>query len=147
MTIWHSTPPSLEELNQAGRDTLMDNLGIRITEIGKDYLVGIMPVDRRTRQPRGYLHGGASVALAETLGSYGSALCVDRNRKILFGQEINANHISAVMEGNVTGIARPYHLGRSSHVWEIRITSAADDLVCISRLTVFIRNKPQQDGR
>lgn len=140
MSIWHGTP-SLEDMNERSRDTLASNLGIRFTEVGDDYLVGEMPVDERTMQPLGYLHGGASVALAETLGSYASALCLDLDTRTLFGQEINANHIRAVFDGSVTGVARPYHLGRSSHVWEIRITGADDKLVCISRLTVFIRDK------
>lgn len=140
MAIWYGTP-SLQAMNESCRDTLAETLGILFTEIGDDYLTGIMPVDNRTRQPRGYLHGGASVALAETLGSSAAGLCVDIDNKILFGLEINANHISAVSEGNVTGTARPLHVGRNSHVWEVRITSEDGSLVCTSRLTVFIRDR------
>lgn len=140
MAIWYDTP-SLEDMNERSRNTLAEALGIRFTKVGDDYLTGTMPVDSRTRQPRGYLHGGASVALAETLGSYGAALCIDIDNKILFGVEINANHISAVAGGYVTGTARPLHVGRNSHVWEIHITSEDGGLVCTSRLTVFIRDK------
>ena len=140
MAIWYGTP-SLQALNDSRANTLMESLGITFTEIGDDYLCGTMPVDGRTRQPRGYLHGGASLALAESLGSYASALCVDLDSKVMFGQEINANHVRPVSAGLVTGIARPYHLGRTSHVWEIRINSEEDRLVCISRLTVSIRDK------
>jgi len=141
MAIWYN-PPSLEEMNARCEDTMIRNLGIEITELGEDYLRGTMPVDARTRQPRGFLHGGASLALAETLGSYGSALCVDLDTKILFGQEINANHLRPAREGTlVTGTARPYHLGRTSHVWEIRITGEEGQLVCIARHTVSIRDK------
>jgi 1,4-dihydroxy-2-naphthoyl-CoA hydrolase len=140
MAIWHGTP-SLEEINDRVRNTLVSHLGIRFTDVGADYLAAEMPVDERTCQPRGYLHGGASVALAETVGSYASALCVDMDNKFIFGQEINANHIRPVTEGAVTGIARPYHLGRSSHVWEIRINSEDGKLVCIARLTVSLRDR------
>ena len=151
MAIWYGNP-TLQELNDSRAHTLMESLGIKITEIGEDYLTGTMPVDDRTRQPRGFLHGGASLALAETLGSYASALCVDLDSKTLFGQEINgadigeierfdANHVRPVSEGLVVGTARPYHLGRTSHVWEIRINSEQGQLVCISRLTVSIQDK------
>ena len=140
MAIWYGNP-NLQELNDSRANTLMESLGITFTEIGDDYLSGTMPVDDRTRQPRGYLHGGASLALAESLGSYASALCVDLDSKVMFGQEINANHLRPVTEGLVTGTARPYHLGRTSHVWEIRINSEQGRLVCISRLTVSIRDK------
>lgn len=140
MAIWYGTP-TLQKLNDSRANTLMESLGITFTEIGDDYLSGTMPVDDRTRQPRGYLHGGASLALAESLGSYASALCLDLDNKTLFGQEINANHVRPVTEGLVTGTARPYHLGRTSHVWEIRINSEQGRLVCISRLTVSIRDK------
>lgn len=140
MAIWYGTP-SLQAMNERSRDTLAETLGIYFTEVGEDYLTGVMPVDNRTRQPRGHLHGGASVALAETLGSAAAAQCVDIDNKIIFGLEINANHISAVSDGHVTGTARPLHVGCNSHVWEIRITSEDGSLVCTSRLTVFIRDK------
>ena len=101
-----------------------------------------MPVDHRTKQPYGLLHGGASVALAETLGSIGSALVVDQSKFNCVGLEINANHLRSVRDGFVTGIARPIHIGASTHVWDIRITDQRDKLVCISRLTVAVIKKP-----
>jgi 1,4-dihydroxy-2-naphthoyl-CoA hydrolase len=101
-----------------------------------------MPVEDKTRQPFGVLHGGASAALAETLGSVGSNLCVDPAKKMCVGQEINANHVRAVKDGMVRATARPVHLGSSSHIWEIRITDERDKLVCISRLTMFVLDCP-----
>ncbi|MGH8161709.1 MAG: hotdog fold thioesterase [Gammaproteobacteria bacterium] len=136
MPIWkHST--DLATLNGWSRDTLMRTLGIRITEIGDDYLRGTMSVDERTRQPYGILHGGASVALAETLGSTAAMLCCE-NGMAAVGLDINANHLRAVREGSVTGTARPIHVGRSTQVWEIRIENEADKLVCIARLTMAV---------
>ena len=117
---------------------LARHLGIVFTEIGDDYVSARMPVDDRTRQPFGILHGGASVALAETLGSIAASMVVDRSKYQCVGQEINANHVRAVSSGFVTGTARPVHLGRRSHVWEIRIVDEQQRLVCISRMTVFI---------
>ena len=117
---------------------MVGNLGIEFTEIGDDYLVGTMPVDERTTQPYGILHGGASVTLAETLGSMASTLTIDTEKYICVGQEINANHIRPVNSGVVSGRAQPVHLGRSSQVWEIRITNQDNKLVCISRLTMAI---------
>jgi 1,4-dihydroxy-2-naphthoyl-CoA hydrolase len=114
------------------------HLAIEFTEVGPDFLRGRMPVDDRTHQPYGILHGGASVALAETLGSYGAMLVVDQSKYRCVGQEINANHIRGVASGFVIGTARPVHLGRRSHVWEIRITDEKDKLVCISRLTMAV---------
>lgn len=118
------------------------HIGIEFTEIGPDFLRGRMPVDDRTHQPYRILHGGASVALAETLGSYGATLVVDQSKYRVVGQEINANHIRAVASGFVIGTARPVHLGRRSHVWEIRITDEQDKLVCISRLTMAVLDQP-----
>ena len=123
------------------RDSLPKHLGIEFTEIGADFLRGRMPVDERTRQPYGILHGGASVALAETLGSTAAGLAVDPDKYRVVGQEINANHIRAVSEGFVIGTARPHHVGRRSHVWEIRIADEQERLVCISRLTMFVLEK------
>ena len=137
MTIWKSTR-SLEELNSDGGDTLIGHLGIRFTEIGEDFVRGTMPVDARTRQPYGLLHGGASVALAETLGSMGATMCVDAGEYLCVGQEINANHVRGARTGFVTGTARPVHLGGRSHVWTIEILDAAGKLVCTSRLTIAI---------
>ena len=137
MSIWkqHVT---CEELNAGRSDTLAEALGIRFTEVGTDFLAGTMPVDARTRQPAGLLHGGASVALAESLGSVASWMCVDPARKTVVGLEINANHIRATRTGVVTGTARPLHLGRRTHVWVINIRDEAQRLVATSRLTVAV---------
>ena len=116
----------------------MEVLGIRFTAIGENFLEAEMPVDRRTHQPRGILHGGASVALAETLGSVGAALTVDPAKFRCVGLEINANHIRSVSEGVVTGRAEPIHIGRTTQVWEIRIRDKEDKLVCVSRLTMAV---------
>ena len=120
------------------RATLASHLGIEFTELGADYLKGRMPVDERTHQPHGILHGGASVALAETLGSVAAGLVVDPHKYRVVGQEINANHVRAVAQGFVVGTARPIHIGKRSHVWEIRIVDEQDRLVCISRLTIAV---------
>ncbi|QIK80827.1 hotdog fold thioesterase [Lysobacter sp. HDW10] len=128
---------TLEELNALSRNTLMVPLGIRFTEIGPDFLRGTMPVDARTHQPYGLLHGGASAALAETLGSTAAGMCVGEGEGVV-GIEINANHLSGVREGLVTGTARPLHVGRSTQVWEIRIEDEAGKLVCVSRLTLAV---------
>jgi len=136
MSIWNIRP-TLEALNQT-KGTIVEHIGIEITEIGDDYIKAKMPVDHRTRQPYGLLHGGASVVLAETLGSLGATFCVDPMKKKCVGLEINANHIRSVKEGWVIGVARPIHLGRSTQVWEIKITSDTDKLICISRITMAI---------
>ena len=138
--IWHQHP-SLAQLNSA-KNTLVEHLGIEFIELGDDYLKARMPVDHRTVQPMGLLHGGASVALAETLGSSGAYLCVDPAKYVVVGLEINANHVRAVRDGWVTGTARPLHRGKTTQLWEIRITDAADKLVCISRLTMAVLDKP-----
>ena len=114
---------------------MQQHIGIQFTEIGDDYIKATMPVDNRTKQPMGLLHGGASVALAESLGSVASVLCVDPEKQTVVGLEINANHIKTAKEGFVTGITKPIHLGRSTQVWEIRIYNEAEQLVCISRIT------------
>ena len=118
------------------RMTMIDNLGIEFLEVGDDYVKARMPVDRRTIQPFGLLHGGASVALAETLGSVAANLCVDREKKMCVGLEVNANHLRPVPNGFVYGVARPVHVGDATQVWEIRILNEQDKLVCISRLTL-----------
>jgi len=128
---------SLEALNALSAGTAMEPLGIVFTELGPDYLRATMPVDARTRQPFGLLHGGASVLLAETLGSTASMLCIAED-ELCVGIEINANHLNAVREGSVTGTARPLHVGRRTLVWEIRIEDDAGRLACISRLTVAV---------
>jgi 1,4-dihydroxy-2-naphthoyl-CoA hydrolase len=142
MSIWRSRL-SLDELNAGGAHTLVRPLGILFTEIGEDFVRGTMPVDDRTRQPFGLLHGGASVALAETLGSLGANMCVDAARYLCVGQEINANHLKSVKSGTVTGTARALHVGARSQVWSIDIVNEAGALVCVSRLTVAVIPRPQ----
>lgn len=129
---------SIEALNDLGRNTLIEHLGITFTAAGEDWISATMPVDPRTRQPYGILHGGASVVLAETLGSSAGNLCVDTTQQVCVGLEINANHIRAVRAGTVTGTARAVHLGRSTQVWDIRIEDEAGKLVCTSRLTLAV---------
>jgi 1,4-dihydroxy-2-naphthoyl-CoA hydrolase len=131
-------PVAIDQLNTRNTGTLLDALGIRITEVGADFLRGTLPVDERTRQPFGLLHGGASVALAETLGSLAGWLCRPDDGSNVVGIEINANHLKGMREGVVTGTARPLHLGNSTQVWEIRIENDAGGLVCISRLTLAV---------
>jgi 1,4-dihydroxy-2-naphthoyl-CoA hydrolase len=137
MSIWRSLR-SIEELNANRGGTLIETLGILFTEIGADYVSGSMPVDERTVQPYGLLHGGASVALAETLGSMGASMCVDAAEYQVVGQEINANHVRAARRGLVTGTARAVHLGGRTHVWTIDIVDEAQKLVCISRITMAV---------
>ena len=140
MSIWKQTA-DLDRINSWNANSMVDHIGIRIIEVGDDYLRGTMPVDARTKQPFGLLHGGASVALAETLGSTGAGLVVDPDKYRVVGQEINANHVRAVSEGFVIGTTRPVHIGKRSHVWEIRIADERDRLVCISRITMFVMEK------
>jgi 1,4-dihydroxy-2-naphthoyl-CoA hydrolase len=136
MSIW-SRPYTLNDLRQITAP-MAKHIGIEFIDIGDDYVKARMPVDDRTRQPYGILHGGASVALAETIGSTGAMMAIDSSKYRCVGQEINANHVRSVASGFVVGIARPAHLGRRSHVWEIRIVDERDRLVCISRLTMAI---------
>ncbi|GIV33291.1 MAG: thioesterase [Chitinophagales bacterium] len=137
MSIWKS-PATVEVLNQGSSRCLPAHLGIEITEIGDDFVKARMPVDHRTTQPYGLLHGGASVALAESLGSVAGTMCVNANEEAVVGLEINANHIRSVREGYVEGIARPLHLGKTTQVWDIKITNEEGKLVCISRLTLAV---------
>lgn len=137
MSIWYQTP-DLAMINRWSADTLMETLGIRITAFGDDWLTGTMPVDRRTHQPFGLLHGGASVALAETVGSSAAMLTLDPAREVPVGLDINANHLRGVRSGTVTGTARALHIGRSTQVWEIRIEEEAGMLICIARLTMAV---------
>jgi 1,4-dihydroxy-2-naphthoyl-CoA hydrolase len=141
MSIWFKKDINLEKLNQFSVNTMNELLGIRITELGENYIKATMPVDKRTHQAYGILHGGASAALAETLGSIGSVIVVDPEQYICVGVEINANHIRSVRDGFVTGTAVPLHIGASSHVWEIRIVDKNEKLICVSRLTVFVKQK------
>ncbi|HYB64909.1 MAG TPA: hotdog fold thioesterase [Steroidobacteraceae bacterium] len=142
MSIWRTTATP-EELNERGSRTMPGYLGIRVTEIGPDFLRATMPVNERTHQPFGVLHGGASVTLAETVGSIAAMLCVDQSYMVL-GQDINANHLRSISSGLVTATARPFHLGRSSHVWHIEIRDEQERLVCVSRLTMaVVERRPQ----
>ncbi|MGA7205538.1 MAG: hotdog fold thioesterase [Specibacter sp.] len=136
-SIWYGHVP-LRVLNELGRGCLIAELGIEFTELLSDSLHGRMPVDARTRQPAGVLHGGASVAFAETLASMAGFLAVDRDRFHVAGMEINANHLGPVAGGWVTGVVRPVHCGRRSHVWEVRISDPRERLVCISRCTLAV---------
>jgi len=137
MAIWFKQPTK-EEAGKLEKGTLMETLDIQITEVGEDFIRGTMPVDHRTVQPYGILHGGASVALAETLGSIAAHLVVDSEEFFTVGMEVNANHLRTVTEGRVTGTARPIHIGRSSHVWGIEITNNENKMVCISRITMAV---------
>ena len=136
--IWFNKSLTVAHFADMGKGNLEEHLGMEFTEIGPDFIKGTMPVDHRTKQPYGLLHGGASVALAETLGSVGAAMVVDHSEYICVGQEINANHLRSVRSGIVTGTAKPIHIGSSSQVWEIKIHDERDHLVCISRLTVAV---------
>lgn len=132
---------TLEILNRMSANTMMDHIGIQFTHIGDDFIEATMPVDARTHQPLGLLHGGASVVLAETLGSVAATCCVDISKQYCVGLEINANHIKSARSGVVTGISRPIHIGGKTQIWEIRITNEAKELVCISRITMAVLDK------
>lgn len=142
MAIWHGeiTCGLLNELNKG---TLGEFFDINFTEVGNDYLVATMPVQAKTRQPFGLLHGGASVALAETIGSVASLCAVNRNVFMGVGVEINANHIKAVTSGRVTAVCRPLKVGGKVHVWEIKISDEAGDLTCICRFTAMVVPQPK----
>ena len=136
--IWKN-PFNLEILNQTGQNTMVDHLGIVFTEFGDDYLKATMPVNEGTVQPMRILHGGASVALAETMGSVASILCIDMNKKAAVGVEINANHLRSVPEGKtVTGIVKPIRVGRTMHIWQIDIYDELERHTCTSRLTAMV---------
>jgi len=132
---------TIDECNKICENTIHDALGIRLTEVGADFLKGTMPVDNRTVQPFRLLHGGASVVLAESLGSLSSVMMIDHDKNICVGLDINANHIRAVKSGIVTGVAKPINIGGKFHIWEIKITNEADKLVCIARFTVTVLPK------
>lgn len=138
MSIWFKKNIAISDFEHYGNNTLGGHLGMRFTEIGDDFLKATMPVDYRTHQPYGLLHGGASAALAETLGSVASSLVIDHEKMMCVGLEINANHIRSVRTGLVIGTCVPIHLGASTHVWDIRIHDENKKLICISRLTVAI---------
>jgi 1,4-dihydroxy-2-naphthoyl-CoA hydrolase len=136
--IWFDKTLSLQHIKPLGKNTMAEYLGIEWTEVGPDFLKATMPVDHRTNQPYGLLHGGASCVLAETLGSVASAMVVDHSKFLCVGLEINANHIRSAREGVVTGVASPLHIGASTHVWDIKIYDHREKLVCVSRLTVAV---------
>jgi 1,4-dihydroxy-2-naphthoyl-CoA hydrolase len=147
MSIWFKKDLSLADFTLLGKGTMAEHIGIEWAAPGDDYLKARMPVDHRTCQPYGLLHGGASVALAETLGSVASAMVVDHQKFYCVGLEINANHIRSARDGFVTGIAKPVHIGRTTHVWDIKIYDEREKLVCVSRLTVAIlKRAPVIDG-
>ncbi|MGO9014519.1 MAG: hotdog fold thioesterase [Dissulfurispiraceae bacterium] len=143
MAIWKGKM-TVEDLNKRSENTLVQHLGIEFTEIGDDYLKGVMPVDHRTVQPAGILHGGASLTLAESLGSIAGFMCIDREKQYCVGMEINGNHIRPARPGRVYGVVKPIHIGRKTHVWEITITNQNDKLVCVSRITLAILNKDEK---
>jgi len=136
--IWFDKALSVEKLKLFGPNTMAAHIGIEWVEVGENFIKAKMPVDHRTNQPYGLLHGGASCVLAETLGSVASAVIIDHSKFYCVGIEINANHIRGVKEGYVTGIVQPLHLGGSTHVWDIKIYDGREKLICVSRLTVAI---------
>ena len=138
--IWHE-PMTLDALTERAKDSMSSYLGIEFVEIGDDYLVATMPIDHRTKQPMGIMHGGASCVLAETIGSMAAQFCVDRKTHYCVGLDLNTNHIRSIREGEVTGIAAPFHLGRSTQVWSIEIKNDAGQLISISRLTMAVLAK------
>ena len=141
MSIWFNKNLSIQDFGQWGKNTLAEHLDMQFIELGDNYLKATMPVNTTTQQPYGLLHGGASVALAETVGSFGSALIIDREKFICVGLDINANHIRGVKTGLVTAVGTPIHIGNTTHVWEIKIFDEQEKLICISRLTVAILKK------
>ena len=131
----------IQRINQSVQNTMTSTIGIEITDLGEDFICGKMPVDHRTKQPFGLLHGGASVTLAETLGSIGGGIKVYNNNETVVGIEINANHLKSVRDGWVYGKATPIKVGKNNHVWEIRITNEENKLICISRLTLAVMQR------
>ena len=138
MSIWFNKDISLDKISQYGKNTMSEFVGLKWVEIGDDFLKLSMPVNATTKQPYGFLHGGASCVLAETIGSIGSALVIDMEKYFCVGLEINANHLRSVSDGVVTATAKPLHLGKSTHVWDIKIHDDKERLFCVSRLTVAI---------
>ena len=132
---------SVDQVNERGQNTLAQHLGIEFIEIGEDYLTAVMPVDHRTRQPMGILHGGASAAFAETLGSIASLLYIDTPHVVPVGVEINVNHLKSVTDGFITGIVKPIRIGRTIHVWNIEMYNQNKEMTAISRLTVMLVSK------
>lgn len=141
MPIWFNKSITLDDIKNFGMDTMSSYLGMQWIEVGEDFLKLSMPVNEKTRQPYGILHGGASCALAETIGSVASALVIDTEKFICVGLEINANHIRSASNGFVTGHCVPLHIGKSTHVWDIKIYDENEKMICVSRLTVAILPK------
>ena len=139
--IWFNKSITIDDFKDFGKETMANHLEMQWVEVGENFLKLSMPINEKTRQPYGILHGGASCALAETIGSIGSALVIDMDKFICVGLEINANHVRAAKEGLVTALCTPLHLGKSTHVWDIKITDENEKLICISRLTVAILPK------
>lgn len=140
MNIWH-TPFTLDALNQRGKNTMAEHLNINFIEIGENFLVASMPVDHRTKQPIGIMHGGASCVLAETVGSTAANCCVDIGKQYCVGLDINTNHIRSAREGLVIATAKPFHLGKSTQVWSIEILNEAKQLISVNRLTMAVMNR------
>jgi 1,4-dihydroxy-2-naphthoyl-CoA hydrolase len=137
MSIWFSNP-QLNEINSWSKGTMLEHLGITITDIGDDYIEGVMPADHRTFQPFKLVHGGANVVLAESLGSIGAQLTIDPTQFYCVGQEVNANHLRGVRQGEVRGRAEQVYKGKTSQVWEIKLFDDRNKMTCISRLTVAV---------
>jgi 1,4-dihydroxy-2-naphthoyl-CoA hydrolase len=138
MTIWKVNDIALDVLNHQSKGTMVEHLGIEMIELGDDFVKAKMPVDHRTKQPMGLLHGGASVVLAESLGSMAANLCLDISKEYAVGLDINSNHLKSVREGFVIGVAKPIHIGSKTQVWEIKIYDEKDNLINISRLTMAV---------
>ena len=141
MPVWFQKNVSLDTIRQQSVKTIVDFLEIEWLEIGENFVKAAMPVNEKTRQPYGVLHGGASCVLAESLGSFAASLVIDSSKFQCVGISINANHVRSVTDGKVTGVASPLHLGKSTHVWDIKIYKEDEKLVCVSRLTVAIIEK------
>lgn len=141
MKIWQ-IPVDLAIVTERSKNTMADHLGIEFTEIGEDYMMARMPVDHRTRQPLGIMHGGASCVLAETVGSTAAQFCVDFNKQYCVGLDINTNHIRSSRQGYVIATARPFHLGRTTQVWGIEIKNEEGKIVSVNRLTMAVLNRP-----
>jgi 1,4-dihydroxy-2-naphthoyl-CoA hydrolase len=138
MSIWFKKELSLSDFKELGKETMGHYIGIEWVAIGDNFISAKMPVDHRTKQPYGLLHGGASCVLAETIGSVASAMVIDHTKFYCVGLEINANHVRSAREGFVTGVATPLHLGANTHVWDIKIYDEQEKMVCVSRLTVAV---------
>lgn len=139
--IWFNNTLKTSDIAHLGKGNMGEHIGMEFVELGPDFVKARLPIDHRTIQPFGILHGGASCVLAETLGSVASYLVIDASKQIAMGLEINANHIRSAQKGFVTGIARPIHLGKATHVWDIRITDDEERLICVCRLTVVVLEK------